>query len=330
MKNKNNLDLVIQENFQKDYDESDLFSKANHPKDGAELLSGKSYTYLISSMRRFTKNRVAFFFFLLLLFTIIFMVLQPYFPGQESDPLKIYNDSNGVQIRNAPPNEQFILGTNAIGQDLWSLTWSGARTSLFIGAMVSVIETVLGVFFGIIWGYSKSFDFVFTGIYNIINNIPQTLALVVISYALRPGVTTIILALSLTGWLITARYIRNQVILLRDKDYVLASRCLGTSTVKIVFRNLFPYIISIITMRMSMAIPFAISNEVFVSYLGLGLPQNKPSLGNLIVLGIDKMMEPSLRYQLLFPSAILTLVSVSFYVAGNAFADAFDPKNHDE
>jgi oligopeptide transport system permease protein len=81
-------------------------------------------------------------------------------------------------------------------------------------------------------------------------------------------------------------------------------------------------------MRMAMAIPYAISNEVFVTYIGLGLPLTLPSLGNLIVSGIDKMMEPALRYQLIFPTVVLSIVTVSFYVIGNAFADASDPKNH--
>jgi oligopeptide transport system permease protein len=79
---------------------------------------------------------------------------------------------------------------------------------------------------------------------------------------------------------------------------------------------------------MAMAVPYAISNEVFVTYIGLGLPLELPSLGNLIVSGIDKMMDPLLRYQLIFPSVVLSVVTISFYVVGNAFADASDPKNH--
>ena len=81
-------------------------------------------------------------------------------------------------------------------------------------------------------------------------------------------------------------------------------------------------------MRMAMAIPWTISNEVFVTYIGLGLPNSIPSLGNLVTSGIDKILEPGLRYQLLFPTGVLSLVTVSFYIVGNAFADASDPKNH--
>ena len=155
-----------------------------------------------------------------------------------------------------------------------------------------------------------------------------TLLLILISYVLKPGVSTIIFALSLTGWLGMARFIRNQIIIIRDRDYNLASRCLGISTGRIIVKNLLPYMVSVITMRMALAIPSAIGNEVFVTYIGIGLPVDTPSLGNLIQTGRSLMTVASLRYQLFFPVAVLVVITVSFYIIGNAFADAADPKNH--
>jgi oligopeptide transport system permease protein len=143
---------------------------------------------------------------------------------------------------------------------------------------------------------------------------------------MKPGVNTIIFALSLTGWLGMARFIRNQIIIIRDRDYNLASRCLGTSTRRIIFKNLLPYLVSVITMRMALAIPSAIGNEVFVT--GIGLPMDTPSLGNLIQTGRSLMTVASLRYQLFFPVIVLAVITISFYIIGNAFADAADPKNH--
>ena len=89
-----------------------------------------------------------------------------------------------------------------------------------------------------------------------------------------------------------------------------------------------PYLVSVITMRMALSIPSAIGNEVFVTYIGIGLPLDTPSLGNLIEAGRELMTIPFLRYQLYFPVAVLALITISFYVIGNAFADAADPKNH--
>ena len=186
----------------------------------------------------------------------------------------------------------------------------------------------MGILVGVLWGYVRKLDFFFTELYNVLDNIPQTLLLILISYILKPGVSTIVFALSLTGWLDMARFIRNQIIIIRDRDYNLASRCLGISTGRIIVKNLLPYMVSVITMRMALAIPSAIGNEVFVTYIGIGLPVDTPSLGNLIQTGRSLMTVASLRYQLFFPVAVLVVITVSFYIIGNAFADAADPKNH--
>ena len=193
---------------------------------------------------------------------------------------------------------------------------------------MACIEAVVGITVGVLWGYVRKLDFVFTELYNILDNIPSTVVLILVSYMLRPGVGTIILAMSITSWIGMARFIRNQIIIIRDRDYNLASRCLGTPTMRIVFKNLLPYLVSVITMRMALSIPSAIGNEVFVTYIGIGLPLDTPSLGNLIEAGRELMTIPFLRYQLYFPVAVLALITISFYVIGNAFADAADPKNH--
>ena len=193
---------------------------------------------------------------------------------------------------------------------------------------VALVEAVVGILVGVLWGYVRKLDFFFTELYNVLDNIPQTLLLILISYILKPGVSTIVFALSLTGWLGMARFIRNQIIIIRDRDYNLASRCLGISTGRIIVKNLLPYMVSVITMRMALAIPSAIGNEVFVTYIGIGLPVDTPSLGNLIQTGRSLMTVASLRYQLFFPVAVLVVITVSFYIIGNAFADAADPKNH--
>ena len=167
-----------------------------------------------------------------------------------------------------------------------------------------------------------------TEIYNLFDNVPQTLVVIIISYILRPGVSTMIFAMCLTSWLQTARLVRNQVLIIRDRDYNLASRCLGTATWRIMVKNLLPYLVSILTLRMALAIPAAIGNEVFITYIGLGVPLEIPTLGNLIKAGQTVMMESTLSYQLFFPVIILSIITISFYIVGNSFADAADPKNH--
>jgi len=307
--------------------EKELFSFAPQSALEAENTAVTGYSYWKSTFRIFGKNRSAVFFSCLIAVTLVFTFVQPLIPGQKSST-EIYNDANGMPIRNRTPDREFIFGTNSIGQDLWSRTWHGARTSLFIGLSVAMIEAVLGIVIGILWGYVRRLDAPLTELYNVCDNIPRTLLLILLSYVLRPGMATLVFAMSVTTWLTTARFIRNQVIIIRDRDYNLASRCLGTPVFRVIIRNLLPYLVSVITLRMALAIPYAIGEEVFISYIGLGLPLSIPSLGNLINSGIGKLLEPALRYQLIFPTVVLSIVTVSFYIIGNAFADASDPRNH--
>ena len=311
-----------------DMTDEELFSFAGFDASAAERGGYSNYSYWGATVRAFLKNKVAVFFLLVMVATLAFTFLQPYLPNQH-DPITInYNESGRTLSNLAPGEEGFLFGTNNIGQDIWSRIWSGTRTSLFIGFTVACVEAVLGILMGVLWGYVRQLDFFFTELYNIFDNIPQTLLLILISYILNPGVDTIIFALCLTGWLGMARFIRNQIIIIRDRDYNLASRCLGTPTRRIIAKNLLPYLVSVITMRMALAIPSAIGNEVFVTYIGIGLPLDTPSLGNLIDTGRELMTIPSLRYQLYFPVAVLAVITISFYIIGNAFADAADPKNH--
>ena len=226
-----------------------------------------------------------------------------------------------------PSRAPFLFGTNNLGQDLWALVWRGTRTSLFIGFTVAVIEALIGIVIGVLWGYVRSLDRLLTAVYNVVDNIPTTIVLILIAYVMRPGIRTLIFAMCLTGWVGMARFIRNQIIIIRDREYNLASRSLGTRTYRIIMRNLLPYLVSVITMRMALAVPGAIGSEVFITYIGLGLPVSIPSLGNLINAG-RKLISTSQSYQLVFPTLVLSIITISFYMIGNAFADAADPKNH--
>ena len=308
--------------------EDELFTFAEYNAEDAERIGYSDYSYWGSTLRAFFQNKTAVLFLLVMVSVLLFTFIQPHLPNQK-DPLLIHNNEWGLPLNNVAPGvDGFILGTNSIGQDLWSRIWSGTRTSLFIGFTVALVEAIVGIMIGVLWGYVRELDFFFTELYNVLDNIPQTLLLILISYVLKPGVYTIIFALCLTGWLGMARFIRNQIIIIRDRDYNLASRCLGISTPRIIFKNLLPYLVSVITMRMALAIPSAIGNEVFVTYIGIGLPLDTPSLGNLINTGRSLMTMAPLRYQLFFPVIVLAVITISFYIIGNAFADAADPKNH--
>ena len=295
----------------------------------AEATASSNYSYWGSTFRAFFKNRVAVLLLVALIAVVAFAFLQPYLPGQVDPNLCAVDPVTGIQYRNIAPGEKgFIWGSNAIGQDLWARIWAGARTSLTIAFFVALIEAVVGITVGVLWGYVRQLDFFFTELYNICDNVPSTIILILISYVASPSVKTLILGMSITGWIAMARFIRNQILIIRDRDYNVASRCIGTPTSRIVVRNLLPYLVSVIMLRMALTIPAAIGSEVFITYIGLGLSVEVPSLGNLINDGRKVMMQAGLRYQLLYPTIILSFVTIAFYLIGNAFSDAADPKNH--
>lgn len=321
------LETSLSDQLKRDLSDQELFSFAPFDEEEAEQTGASNYSYWRSTLHAFSKNKVAMFLLVLMLSIVIFTFIQPMLPGQY-DAFAVNNGANGLPLKNKQPSAEHWLGTNSIGQDLWARLWSGTRTSLFIGLACALIEAAVGILMGVLWGYVRKLDVLFTEIYNVLDNIPSTIILILVSFILKPGIGTIIFAMSITGWIGMARFIRNQILIIRDRDYNIASRCLGTSTWRIIVKNLLPYLVSVIMLRVALSIPGAIGSEVFITYIGLGLPATVPSLGNLINEGRKLMMSPNLRYQLIYPTMILSIVTISFYMIGNAFSDAADPKNH--
>ena len=309
--------------------DEELFTPAGFTAEQAEATAYSNYSYWGSTLRSFLRNRFAVALLVALVLVVGFAFLQPHLPGQIDPNYCRVDPATGIQYRNVAPGvDGYIWGSNSIRQDLWARIWAGTRTSLIIAFFVAMIEAVVGITVGVLWGYVRQLDFFFTELYNICDNIPSTIILILISYVASPSVPTLILGMSLTGWIAMARFIRNQILIIRDRDYNVASRCIGTPTFRIVLRNLLPYLVSVIILRMALTVPAAIGSEVFVTYIGLGLSVETPSLGNLINDGRQVMMQAGLRYQLLYPTIILSFVTIAFYLIGNAFSDAADPKNH--
>lgn len=305
-----------------------LFEFAEYDDEAAKRAGYSNYSYWRSTLEEFMKNKVAVFLLIAMGILLLFTILQPYLPNQKPPTLINIDANTKMQLRNQKPNSEFWFGTNSIGQDLWSRIWSGSRTSLMIGIVVGLWEAVIGIIIGALWGYVRWLDRPITEIYNVLNNIPNTIILVLLTYIMRPSLSTMIVAMCLTGWLGMARFVRNQIMILRDREYNLASKCLGTPTSRIISKNLLPYLVSVIMLRFALSIPQTIGYEVFLTYIGLGLPVSIPSLGNLINEGRSLILSPSLRYQLIIPSIIISVITISFYVMGNVFADAADPRNH--
>lgn len=303
----------------KNLTEQELFSFVEYSHEEAEKTGYSEYSYWRSVFKTFLRNKFA----VALVIIMISLVIFAFFAN--STARFSYDELNRAD-RLLTPNSTYWFGTNAIGQDMWARTWYGTTISLKIAGIVTLICVSVGVVVGCIWGYIRATDRFFTELYNIIANVPQTIYLILLTYIMTKGFWTIVIAMCATGWLGMARNVRNLVFMIRDREYNLASRCLGTPLSRMITKNLIPYLVSVVILRMALMIPQVIAQEVTLSYLGLGLPSTLPSLGKLLAEGRTKFQD--FPHLLIFPALITSIITISFYLAGNAFSDASDPRNH--
>ena len=201
--------------------------------------------------------------------------------------------------------------------------WSDFKAFISRG---NIIDMAVGVVIGAIWGFSKKMDIIMTEVYNTIGNLPYVLIISVMVLIFSPSFFTMVFALTITGWLFIAYFIRTQVVIIRDREYNLASRCLGTSTVRIAMKNSLPFMTSVIVTLAATEIPSYISYEVFLSYIGMGL--SDMSLGRLIYSAESAMLTPGWGFEFWSPVIVASIITVVLYVVGQNLGDASDPRTH--
>ena len=297
------------------------FKVVEYSPEKAEMIGYSNYSYWKSVFHNFLKKKSAvallIVFVALVVFSFVSLVIGKY------DYLNLVTDSSKGFIL---PNSEFWFGTDNLGRDYWSQVWYATQTSIKLACIVAIGECVLGVTIGLLWGYVRQLDRFFTELYNVIDNIPQIIYMTLIALMVGKSFTIMAVSLIAFGWLGMARNIRNLVMMYRDREYNLASRCLGTPTYRILLKNILPYLISVIILRVALSIPRTISMETTLSYLGLGLDINTPTLG--ILLRNARSYFLNYPYLLVFPAVIVSVVTITFYLVGNAFSDAADPRNH--
>ncbi len=303
--------------------DQELFSFKRLDDTASEHISSPKYSYWRSVFRKFFSSKVAILMLILATAVVLMAFIQPMFSHYDPMDAESINDITKRFIR---PNAEYWFGTDDVGNSLFDAVWAGTKNSLIVSFSATAITQILGVVIGMFWGFSKRFDAIMIQIYNVIANIPMTLVAMILMYALGSGMIQLIFALSVTSWISTAYFIRVQVMIIRDREYNLASRCLGTSTTKIITHNIFPYLISVIMTSISRDVPSFISYEVFLSYIGVGLSKAYPSLGQLIQKYSAYMT--STPYVFWIPVIVSAFISVSLYIVGQTLADASDPRTH--
>lgn len=312
------------------FSEEELFTIIQHDDMESEKIAAPRYSYWQSVFRVFFRKKINIIILALLAFIILFAYIYP--TVSHYDPNINLMDPTSRHLGPAKAMEQYgynihwILGTGNAGQSTFDAIWNGSKISISLALMCAAINMTVGVIVGAIWGFSKKVDVIMTEVYNIIGNIPYILFISVMVMLFTASFWTMVLALTITGWISIAYFIRTQVVIIRDREYNLASKCLGTPTFKIAIKNILPFITSIIVTLLATEIPSYISYEVFLAYIGMGLQDM--SLGRLIYSAENAMVTKGWEFEFWSPVVIASIITVVLYVVGQNLGDATDPRTH--
>lgn len=222
-------------------------------------------------------------------------------------------------------DEYYWFGTDTLGRDLFTRFCQGTRISLIVAIVSAILDLLIGVSYGLIAGYyGGKVDMIMMRITEIINGIPSLVVVSLLVVILSPGLTSIIIAMVISGWIGMSRLVRANTLRLKASEHILASKTLGTSTFKILFREIFPNLLSSVIVMAMMSVPGAIFMESFLSFVGLGIPAPQASLGSLISDGYNHML--MYPYQLAIPAVFFGLLMISLNLFGDGLRDALDPK----
>jgi len=297
----------------------------------AEKITAPRYSYWASVFRVFFRKKINILliclFILLIAGSFIIPMLIPYNPYENVTDAKTYNLSPAAAMNYFGGfSFKWLFGTGTQGNSIFAGIWASARTSLLLAVICAAINMSIGIIIGAFWGYSKKADQILLVIYNIIANVPYILLISVLVYIIGSGFWSFVFALTVTGWLGIAYFFRTQVMIIRDREYSLASRCLGTPINRMISKNMLPFLTSVIVTQLATELPMYISMEVFLSYIGIGLSADVPSLGRMI----QEAQNAFLTFPWAFwpPVAIAAAITIILYVLGQHLADATDPRTH--
>ena len=314
--------------------DEELFSRIDHDTLESEKITAPRYSYWQSVFRVFFRKKLNIVILVLLAIILIFTYVYPAVIGYnaEVDPFINLMDPEAKHLMPGAAMEKFgnelkwILGTGAAGQSTFDAIWYGSSISVTLALICAAINMLVGVAIGAVWGFSKKVDVFMTEVYNIIGNIPYVLLISVVVLIMTASFWSMVFALTVTGWLGIAYFIRTQVIIIRDREYNLASRCLGTPITRIASKNILPFMTSVIVTLAATEIPSYISYEVFLSYIGMGL--SEMSLGKLIEASQSAMVTPGWGFEFWSPVAVASIIAVVLYIVGQNLGDASDPRTH--
>ena len=235
------------------------------------------------------------------------------------------SEGNRVEISQKKWNHTYLLGTDQLGRDILTRLMYGTRISLMVAFIAALVNMVIGIAYGGISGYlGGRTDTVMMRIVDIISTIPLTLYVILIKMCLDDGLLSIIIALSSVYWVDMARVVRGEMLSLKNQEFVLAARTIGSSTKTILLNHLIPNAMGPILVTVTMLIPSAIFMEAFMSFIGIGIAPPMASLGTMCNDATETLRTNP--YQLFLPALVICIIMFAFNFVGDGLRDALDPK----
>ena len=297
----------------------DLFEPAEATAQESEKIAGSTVGFWKDSWIRLKRNRGT----LVSLAIVVFLFAMAFVLGPLLSQHSPY--AQDLTRRFAGPTSEFWFGTDKFGRDMWARVWAGTRVSLYIGLLATCLDVFVGVTFGAVSGFlGGRVDDVMQRIIEILNGIPTLVVAILAMTIFQPGIITITIALGITGWTYMALLVRSRMLQLKEQEFALASRSLGASGSRLVWKHLLPNSLGPIIVSLTFTIPDAIFAEAFLSFIGLGIQVPEASLGSLIDDGAGEIrFHP---YLLWYPSLVFCLIMICFNLLGDGLRDALDPR----
>ena len=311
--------------------QDELFRFIDSDTISSEKIVAPRYSYWSSVFRVFFRKKIN-----IVILIILALIILISFIGPIIFPYDMMENVTNARTYNLSPmaawdyfggfSLKWLLGSGPMGNSIFYGVIVSSRTSLLLAVICAAINMTVGIIVGSVWGYSRKVDQIMLVIYNIVANVPYILLISVLVYIIGSGFWSFIFALTITGWLGIAYFFRTQVMIIRDREYSLASRCLGTPVSRVISKNILPFLTSVIVTLLATELPSYIGMEVFLSYIGVGLSASIPSLGRMI----QQAQSAFLTYPWEFwpPVVVASAITIILYVLGQGLADASDPRTH--
>ncbi len=259
---------------------------------------------------------------LLLTLTLACVFLPPYL----ENTLGVSATRTNIVDKYKPPGfENYILGTDQLGRDQLVRLLYGGRVSLGVAYGASLMSITIGIIFGMIAGYyGGRIDDVINWFVSTLSSIPSIFLLILVGVIFSPTPEVLIILLGLLGWITTCRLVRGEVLSLKEREFVVAARALGAPTLRLMVQHLFPNIVSLVIISLTIDAGTLILVESGLSYLGLGIRPPTPSWGNMLTEARKYLSTGT--HLIIWPGIMIFITVLCFFIVGDGLRDAFDPR----